>query len=281
MYRNLIIAEQEKVFKRKVLWVALALLALGAVVLPGMTFATTRVAEERDLDASEVPDMTWPGGLIWVFQNLASPLSVAGILIVVVVAATWGDEYRWRILHQWLSRGISRPQLLSAKFFALLVPALLTVLTVLLVGGLTTGVLSYVANGTLYLQKMNALQIALSVLRAAYALLPLTALTLLFAVLTRSTAGTVGAGIAYLSLGTNIIGGLLGIVGLGELVLYLPGPLTSQLMAQNGAIARDFSPTVSAVPMPSAPTAILGLALWTLLFLALAGRLFQRQDLAS
>jgi hypothetical protein len=97
-------------------------------------------------------------------------------------------------------------------------------------------------------------------------------------VLTRSTAGTLGAAMGYLLLGEQLLGGLLSLSGLSTAAIYLPITVGTVLTLYNHTLIQGFEANAS-IPLDPA-VAFAGTLLWTALFLGLAIGYFNRQDLS-
>jgi len=183
----------------------------------------------------------------------------------------------------WLSNGISRPVLLLAKFAIVLLPALLFVLAPFVTGAITTAVFTQILQGSLPFAQVDWWQAALSILRTAYTLLPYAALTFLLAVASRSTVVAVGGGLAYTLLIEGVFVQLLAFIGgtWAKIGQYLPASLSSSLATFNRVSANSSSGLATQAEGLSLETAVIGIALYTLLFVALAVLAFRRQDLSG
>lgn len=290
MFWNLFANENTKNFRRSLLWVELALLAVGVLLINGMLFAMFQLNLGNEAGSAEARSqlqetLVWPGGLVNAL-GLTGPNFLGGLLLVVFAGSVAAQEYSWRTLHLSLSRGTPRPLLLAARFAGLLLPGLLIVLTALLTGGLLTALFSLQLTGELPLAQVDFAQLFFSLLRTAFTLLPYAALTFLLAVASRSVVVAVGGGLAYALLIEGLLMQLFTMMGgrLGEIGRYLPAGLASSLTSLNQSVARlaagaAGSPlqTSGLAPLPAAA----GITLWTLFLFGLALFIFQRQDLAD
>ena len=285
MFWKVLSIENTKIYRRKLFWVELALMALMVIFLQIVLDATIEAsingaamtADDR-LEIKQV--ITWPGALVNVL-NLAGGNALGGLLFVVLVGAITAQEYKWRTIHLWLSRGIPRPLLGAAKFTALLLPALLIVLAGLVTGGIITGIISVQIDGSLHLDQVNFLQLLLSVVRTTYTLLPYGALTFLLAVASRSTVVAISVGLSYVLLLESVLMQLLGLLGetLRSMIKYMPAALGNSLLVLNQATDMAASSPSNSAVIPL--IAALGIAAWTLLFLGLSLLIIQRQDLTA
>ncbi len=286
MFWQMLSMEQKKLNHRKILWLELALAAAAAVFIPLMIYLASQSTNSNVVITADGPIeemITWPGALI-IGIDMLSGSGLGGLFIVVLVGALTAQEYGWRTMQLWLSNGISRPALLLAKFTAVLLPALLLVLVAFAGGALVTGLITQNLLGSLPLAEVAWGQALLSIGRTAYTLLPYAALTLLLAVASRSTVVAVGGGLAYTMLIEGAARQVLSFIGgiWGNVAQYLPGSLSNSLTALNRVSPVAGSSLISAVPNEvSAGTAVLGIALYTLLFVGLALFAFRRQDLGG
>jgi ABC-2 type transport system permease protein len=278
--------EQTKLMRRPLPWILLAVLAGAIVLITAVNYLVLNnsFGQEMGMDmTAEIRrQITWPGSLLNALA-IAGGSALGGFLVVILSGTTMAQEYTWRTLQQWLGRGVPRPIFLAAKFAALLLPILLMVLVPLLVGGALTALFTIQLNGGLGFDQVAWSNVALRALATAYTLLPYAALTFLLAVATRSTVAAVGIGVAFALLVEGIIlqMGALFSEALARLTLYLPAGLSQSLLQSQRLVqvSVDGAPVVSGAELLSPAVAIAGIALYTVLFLALAMVIFRRQDL--
>lgn len=281
MFWNVIYNEHTKIFKRRMFWVELGLMALLVLGFQFTLYAILRgtaiPAEERSLFTQMI---TWPNGLVNIL-SYSGGNALGGLFLTILVGAVTAQEYTWRTLQLWLSRGIPRLHLGIGKFVALLLPALLIVLTAVVTGGVFTAIFSAQSNGSLHLDQTDFLHLGLSILRTTYTLLPYGAFTFLLAVASRSTVVAISGGLAYVLLIENILTQVLGLfdVPLSQLAGFLPGSMAKSLMSLNQAPGGVASSVVPGFLTPM--NAAIGIGAWTLFFLGLSLVLFQRQDLSE
>lgn len=284
MFWQLIRIEQTKLFKRAILWIELALLALGIAILHILLYATSQLGNAPAEAAVQIQQaLTWPVGLMNGLSFAAGP-NLGGLMMIILVGAVTAQEYTWRTLHLWLSQGVSRPALLGARFVALVVPALLVVLTALVSGGVITAVFSQVILGTIPFAEVAWGELLLNTTRITYTLLPYAALTFCLAVVSRSTVVAIGAGLAYALLLEGITVQLLSFAGgaWARVGQYLPVGLSRSLMESNAGLTIQVNGnTAPGATFVGPETAALGIAFYTLLFVGLALLVFRRQDLSG
>lgn len=283
MFWNMLVIEQQKLFKRTLVWVELGLMGLGVAALNLLFFAITRLESSGAMSGQMAETLVWPAGLLQAVGLAAGP-GLGGILIVVLVGAVTAQEYTWRALQLWLSRGVPRSTFLAAKFLALLLPILLLVLTPLLVGGLVTAVFSQLLLGEIPFNAVAWDDLALTTLATAFSLLPYAGLAFLLAVATRSIIATVGGGLAYVLLLEGITVQLLTFAGgaWAEIGRYLPAGL-AQGMLQVGvsATVEVGGQAAPSIQYLEPGVAAIGVALYSLAFIGLSVALFRRQDLGG
>jgi ABC-type transport system involved in multi-copper enzyme maturation permease subunit len=227
--------------------------------------------------------MTWPHALRFSLTFVTGQAfgALAAMLLASVGVA---QEYRWGTFALTLRQGVSRPAALGAKVVTMLGGVTLLVLTALLTGGLFSAIFTLIQQGGLPASRIDWLQLVLSVLRSVYTLLPYLALACLFAVLTRSIAWSLGAGVAYALVIEGpltqvlmyVIGGLP-----AKLVRWLPGPLALAVVDVNSTLAVGGTPVTGGPQLLPPEVAAAGIAVYTLVFLTLAFVVFARQDIAG
>ena len=284
MFWQMVNAEHTKIFKRSILWIELALLALVVTALYIVLYTILLEGSSGEMSPEAIEgSLTWPTGLTGALSFAAGP-NLGGLLMIVLVGAFVAQEYTWGTLQLWLSRGIPRQLFLSAKFFALLLPAMLIVLTPLLAGGLISAAFSLHFLGGIPFEQVAWGQLGLKALLFAYSLLPYAALTFFLAVAGRSTVLSIGGGLAYALLIEGIAVQLIGAFGgiWGEMGRYLPGGLARGLLSINSGITVEVNDSsIAAVQYLEPGPAALGIALYILLFVTASLLIFQRQDLSA
>jgi ABC-type transport system involved in multi-copper enzyme maturation permease subunit len=290
MFMNTLSIENKKIFKRRMLWIELGILAALIIFLYTIIYATMQTSSEMGMGSEGrqvVRDIvTWPGAILNAL-SFGGGNSLGGLLAIVLIGAVTAQEYTWRTMHLWLSRGIPRPVLVAAKFVAILLPIFLFVVTPLLVGGGLTAIFTLQIDKSLPFDQINWWHLTMSVLRTAYTLLPYATLTFMLAIVTRSTAAAIGIGLAYTLLVESIASTVFPLLGgiLAKIAVYLPGSLAEGVLKLNDTAmvgklvsAGDGINIIKYLdPIPAA----IGIAIWTILFLGLAVWSFRRQDLSD
>jgi ABC-type transport system involved in multi-copper enzyme maturation permease subunit len=282
--------ENSKLYHRKLLWVEMAFLVAVVVTLFSVFFAlhTTNLPAE-DAEVLRL-FIVWPTSLLMAL-DFASAQNFGGMLVVILVSVIVAQEYRWGTLSLWLRQGASRPAVMAAKFVTLLGATTLLVLAPLLFGGVLTAFFTPVVTGSsLDIGQVNFLQVGLSILRTAYTLLPYLSLTFLFAVMTRSVAGSIGVGIGYSLIVEGIASQIMMIIGgiPAKIAMYLPGQMSLSIARLNTGMASALieieangQDAVDLIGLLDPVTAAIGIAVYTAVFLGLAFWIFQKQDLTT
>ncbi|MGB7096674.1 MAG: ABC transporter permease subunit [Anaerolineales bacterium] len=285
MFWNVLVNENTKIIRRRLFWVEIALIALivlGILIALYITVETNRngsglPSEERLMLLKTI---TWPDAWVNVLRLIGWD-GFGPLFLIVLVGAATAQEYTWRTLHLWLSRGVSRPVLAIAKLTALFLAAMLVVLAALGTGGIAIAIFSIKINGSLYLEQLDLPNLLFSILRTTFTLLPYGALTFLLAVASRSTVVAISGGLVYALMLENLMMQFAGLLGerLSQMTQYLPGPLSNSLLALNNATLGTASSTEMSLVTPL--YAAIGIGAWTLLFVCASLWIFQRQDLAE
>ncbi len=274
MFWNIILLEIDKLFKRGMFWIELAILALLITSIDLAQYFIARGLPQQDA-TSLTKSLTWPVGLTGAVQ-FADAHALGGMLLIILIGAVTVREYSWRTIHLWLGHGVSRSALLGAKFVVSLLPLLMILLTSLIVSGGITGCLTYAFYGTLNLHLVDIQQLTLLFLATGYSLFPYIALTFLLAVASRSMGVTIGVGFAFTFLVEGTGYTMLAIMGgnLTQGAQYLPIGLSAVL-------ENDASGSLSLSSWPPPGMAVAGIALYTVVFCALALWIFRRQSFTN
>ena len=275
MFWNVLLLETDKIFKRALLWIELAILV---VIIIGIDLIQYFIIRLLPSSAAQplLASLTWPNGLENAAQ-FAEAHSLGGILLVVLLSLITAQEYSWRTYHLWLGRGISRPVLLGAKCLAVLVAALLVVVITVITSGLVTGVLTLVVKGSLPLQQVNFTHFASNILIVYYGLLPYLALAFVLSILSRSVAVALSISLAFLLLVEGVVYTALTLIRgvAAQLVQYLPEGLEAALQRTT---QPSTTPNILSVPYPPPLVAVLCIACYVLVFVGLGFWRFFRQN---
>ncbi len=291
MFLQMMQIEQGKLRKRTMLWVEAVIVvgivisffgALYAVQTTGdMDNGNIRVEGTEDIDVTEM--MVWPAGATLGFSAIGA---IGSFLMIVMTGAFTAQEYTWGSYQLWLSRGVPRPLVILAKFILMALVAFLFVLIAVILGGGISAMFSQVYLGTVPFDSINWPVWGQSILVMSYSLLPYIALALFLAIIGRSTTLAIGGALAYTLLLEPIIGQLAMLLGgrWQTAVRYLPGNLAQSLgvvIEHTSAAAGDLSMMEVPESAVSVETAVIGLAIYIILFLGASLYVFQRQDLGG
>ncbi len=287
LFARMVDIERRKLFGRALLWTELVLFgALVAILHLVILYVSRNHSGQMPTEMAQrlTQALHWPQALINALQ-LANGGGLGGMLVVVLVGAFVAQEYRWRTVQLWLSRGAARPHFLLAKSMVILIALALIALTPLLVGGVITGVFTYLDQGTLPWLTMPWGTIFFDLLKVAYTLMPYAALTFFLAVASRSTMVAIGVGLGYSLLLENIFIQLLSAVsqGAARIAGYFPAMLAQSIMQTLNADAElSVDVGVSAQAHLLAPSlAALLIGLYTVILLAATLWIFLRQDISG
>lgn len=284
-FTQLIAIEQRKLFGRALLWVELGTLALLVTLAHVALVITLQKGNPGQLPPEAVAEfrrmLQWPQALDNAL-SFANGGELGGMLVAILVGAFVAQEYTWHTVHSWLSRGISRSHYLLAKFMVISMALLLIVLTTLAAGGAVTAVFTYVDTGTLPLSAVNGPRLLLNVLRVTFTLLPYAALTLLLAVVSRSTMVAIGVALGYSLLVENLLVEMLVLLSptAARVARFFPTMLAKsivRLVSRAGEVNVGLNMPTETLLLPSNTAAFI-LAGYTLLFLTAAIWWFRQQD---
>jgi len=287
MFVNACRMEMTKVFRRRMTWVLVGSMAL---FVAGAYLAIYAVAQQAlsdpEVSAGTVAALRamlcWPQALT-ALLGLSGGAGLGGLMIVILVGAMTAQEYSWRTAHLWLSRGLPRPTYLLAKYAALLVAALVVMLTAVLVATPLITWFTQQLTGSPGLAGLNLVEMGLSIVKTAYTILPYAGLTFLVAVVTRSTAAAIATGLAYALVLENIVVQILGLAGgaWAEIARYAPANLASALIQSSMRLVEvDLGSGVNA-GLPDPWVAAAGISLYVVAFVGLALWAFRRQNLTG
>jgi ABC-2 type transport system permease protein len=285
---SMLAAELLKVRKRWMPYVLLLVMAMGAAVQIWLVgYVSWRQESEVEFQQSALRAFALP----WSLSALLDSGQFWGaILVGILTASTVATEHGWGTVRQALIRGQTRNQYLAMKLLGSTLIAAVSLLLAFGIGVSLSVIATTVADRSVTLDVPggpSALDIALMILRAGYAVLPYGLLAFCLAVVGRST--TLGvAGILLFMFGEAILLAVLeGIGGVAaDARAFLMGHNASALLAANRIGFGDYNtfaprrvPLTSDLPDPT--VAALVLALYSLAFLTIAFVTFRRRDIQS
>jgi ABC-type transport system involved in multi-copper enzyme maturation permease subunit len=269
MFLRLLTIETRKTIQHPALWAG-----LGALVF---LLAFTTLIEHAQIINGYQPAT---GGLE---QDLLSGLayfSWIGVLVYAVTASVIAAfDYPDRSLQLWLTRGVPRSMLLLARLAAILFFGLLMVILAFIAILGLAALSRLIFFGRVDTSNLNPAALLATILRVFWSALPYLALTVLFAVISRSPLFAAGGTIIYGTVIENLLANLEN--RFPTLVRYLPSQLAQVLQINNLTLDRTALPLpLDAAVMPEA-RAILAIGIIFIILSAVALAIFSRQDLGG
>ena len=207
------------------------------------------------------------------------------VLTVVLIANGMGSEYAWNTIRPYLLCSESRSKMFTSKLIAdaifIVSGMIIGVITVILLGVLFTAVRGFSWNLSASTLSFTGHQL-LNFVRAFYVILPYALLAFLFTVLGKSTAAGIGFGIGASVIELIITGLLSNAHGwLAKIPDYLLSTNISKITSLSGATSGVTIRAGNSTPAPSSPHAFIVLAVYCVVFTALAYTIFQRRDVTG
>lgn len=213
---------------------------------------------------------------------------IGTILLIILVAAMVGNEYRWGTVGQMLTRRGARFYYLGAKLLALIIVALIGLVFSLIVGVILISITSSLLAGSInwdFISASFVWELVLMFGRTAFVLLPYILLAAVLAIIGRSTLAGIAGGLVYYFV-DGIASAILsqGSGWSGRIPDYLTSHNVSAIMSLNqlNGVAPGVGPMgVVGIPtqLPSTLQATVTLVIYCLAFLAISFYLFRKQDL--
>jgi len=280
MLKKAINLEMKKLFKSRLFWPEFAIISgLIIVMMSGIFFARLIGILSHNSTLLDLM-LTWPESINFSL-NMLTGQSFGALLVILMSSLFVAREYSWRTFSLWQWQGVPRGVTMIAKLLVMILAVFLLTLAALIVGTLISGLFTLILTGNLPFADLDLHQTGLNVLRTTYALFPQITLAMLLAILTRSTAWSLGIGIGYTMLiegpivriFTMLIGGWP-----SEIVQWLPGALGNAIMNVNQTMQLS-SAIEGGIEYPGMIPAVIGIGMYTLIFFGLASIVFVNQDL--
>ncbi|MGD0807129.1 MAG: ABC transporter permease subunit [Anaerolineales bacterium] len=279
MFWTLISMEHGKNFRRLTLWIGLILISAFLAVsfiVENAYLADLQTQPQVHPDTIEEYKqlVTLPAALS---TSLSFGASSGVLLVIIFVGTMTAQEYPWRTVNLLVGHGAPRFSLIAAKFLSFLLPVLGMVLVPLIVGGVCGGAATIHYYGGIDPTRVDFGRIGITVIGTVYSLLPYAAITFFLAVLTRSAAATIGISLGYFFILENLVALILWPLGgvwekIGD---YLPGVMaytwisTLQASQKFNFHSAEFT------------SAVIGIAVYGLLFFLFSALIFRAQDLGG
>ena len=292
MYFQLVRIEQQKLMQGRLFWIEISLFVIAVLLtFGGIYFAMTQFeagnannGEGLVIEADSVQEiedqLLWPSGINNTFTVTKG---LGAFLLIILVGTMVAQEYTWRTISVWLSRGVPRPILLFAKLTTILIATLCLVGTAVFIGIVISGSFSLGLQGALPFSTINWGMVGLNLLMASFSLLPYAIITFFIATVTRSAIASIGSGLAYVTLIEPLLLQLLPLLGRRweTAVQYLPGSISRPFDLYLTQINANAAPLVIPEPLLSMETAVFVTLLYLIVFTGASLLFFQRQDLGG
>ncbi len=277
---RLIGAELFKLRKRAMTWILLSIMVGIIVVLYLILLAISNVALPNGRRAGDIVALLGlPGAIPFAFSLLGSFGSALG---VVLFASGVGNEYNWRTIRTVLISSESRAKLLVAKLVAMGIYVVLGLL-IGVVAGFIMSLITTAIGGYQYdfsfLTGRYLWDQVLQLGRTFYIMLPYELLAFLFAIIGRSAMPGIAVGI-----GTFFLEGIVSALmyAAGGWVADVPAYLINANFAAINRLNRLPTQLGGAfggnLSTPSLEHAAITLAVYIVVFLAVAFYTFQKRD---
>jgi len=286
---RLIRAEIYKLRKRSMTYVLLLILiGLFALIIsitqattPTVTTVTNGITTTAPALAANVQFLQ---GVVT--SSIAMLGGIVGVVLAVVLVANgMGSEYGWNTIRPYLLCSESRSKMFASKLIAdaifVVAGMIIGVITVILLGVLFTAIRGYSWNLGASTLSFTGSQL-LDFTRTFYVILPYALLAFLFTVLGRSTAAGIGFGIGASVLETIITGLLSSAHGwLAKIPDYLLSINVSKITSLSGASGGVTVYGGPNTPMVTSLHSFVVIAVYCVVFTAIAYTIFQRRDVTG
>jgi ABC-2 type transport system permease protein len=286
---RLIKAEIYKLSKRSMTYILLLILiGLFALILSITEANPSIMTTETNGINTTVPAVA--ANIQFLQGAITSTIAMLGgfigvVLAVVLVANGMGSEYGWNTIRPYLLCSESRSKMFASKLIAdaifVVAGMIIGVITVILLGVLFTAIRGYSWNLGASTLSFTGSQL-LDFTRAFYVILPYALLAFLFTVLGRSTAAGIGFGIGASVLETIITGLLSSAHGwLAKIPDYLLSINVSKITSLSGASGGVTVYGGPNTPMVTSLHSFVVIAVYCVVFTAIAYTIFQRRDVTG
>jgi len=286
---RLIKAEIYKLSKRSMTYILLLILiGLFALILSITEANPSIMTTETNGINTTVPAVA--ANIQFLQGAITSTIAMLGgfigvVLAVVLVANGMGSEYGWNTIRPYLLCSESRSKMFASKLIAdaifVVAGMIIGVITVILLGVLFTAIRGYSWNLGASTLSFTGSQL-LDFTRTFYVILPYALLAFLFTVLGRSTAAGIGFGIGASVLETIITGLLSSAHGwLAKIPDYLLSINVSKITSLSGASGGVTVYGGPNTPMVTSLHSFVVIAVYCVVFTAIAYTIFQRRDVTG
>jgi ABC-2 type transport system permease protein len=286
---RLISAELFKLRKRSMPFILLAVLVgiLVIIYLLLLAISNVNLAQFGGANAHGMENISKLLGLpIAIPVALSMLASFGGVLSVILMASTVGNEYNWRTIRTMLISSESRTKLLIAKLVAVILYVFLGMLIGVVVGFIMSMITTAIGGYSFDFSFFNgsyAWDQFLQFWRTMYSLAPYVLLGFLFAIVGRSAMPGIALGIGVFFL-ESIITAFMTLAGgwIADVPNYLLAA-NVRALSTSSSLPQDIGSGFGggSTAMPSLEHAFLTLGIYSVVFLALGFYLFRKRDVTG
>lgn len=269
MFLKLFSIEWTRLVRRTLFWVTLAACALF-IFYSQQHFYTANFTELAS------GSLKMPGFSFDLANSLDQSMLIALPFLVIIGGIMMGNDYSQRTNQHWLMRA-PRPSSLLAKFSLLVLVSFIIQVLTLIVGGLVGWYFKTYTYHVFSLANVNWLATLAAPFYMTLVTLPYLALMLLVTILTRSTFFGLAIGLGYTQFIEILMSGL---IYTGSWLRWL---LLDNLNFSATWLLNSIGNKIVELPanLLAPATVFIAAAVYTLIFLAAALWLYQRQDLGG
>jgi ABC-2 type transport system permease protein len=213
---------------------------------------------------------------------------LGGILSVIMVASSAGNEYGWKTIRPMLVSSESRNKFLASKLIASLIFVLIGILATVVIGFLMSIITNAIAGNSLSMSFFTgsyAWEQFVQFWRVFYVVLPFVMMSFLFSIVGRSAMPGIAFGVGFLFLEPVLIDPLLRQAS--GWVSSIPNYLFNanvQVITNLGGTGEGFNMIGRGLSDAAAPTplhAFITLGIYSAVFLGLSFYLFKKRDVTG
>jgi ABC-2 type transport system permease protein len=279
MFLKMLGVEHKKHFRRwtlRIMIILMCVLLTAGYIISAIGYARSAGGPDPRWIEQEKATITWPG---FIGSSLSLSRSFGFVLAIILVGGLTAQEYSSRTASLQIGHGTPRLLFLPAKFLGFFLPIFVLVISPVLFGAAISAIGTVAVSGGIDVSTVDFRRFAATVIGITYSLLPCASFTFLLAVLTRSTAASIGIGMGYFLVAENILYVILWSSQgtYADIANHLPGKLADHLI---NLIEGVKNPLIGSSP-PDLAATIIAIAAYTLCFFLLALAVFYRQDLSA
>jgi ABC-2 type transport system permease protein len=283
---RLISAELFKLRRRSMTWILLYILVGIIVVFHLLLFAVSRISLPSPGTSGTINIQSLLGLSVAVPFALSTLSSFGSVLAVILIASSIGNEYNWRTIRIALISSESRLKFLGAKLISAVILILMGMVIGLATGFIISLITTTIAGNSIDFSFATGVYLwdqFLQFWRTFYIIMLYASLGFLFAILGRSAMPGIAIGIGILFL-EPIITSLMRLAGgwVAKIPNYLLSANVNVINLLN-ALPGGFGGGLGAGSSlrPSVSHALETLAVYIVIFIALAFYLFRKRDVTG